>query len=130
MAVLVEREIPQTAAEAVRNVVTGLAARAAFRTPNLSRADPGKLTLAKPHRFAMLTLQSLRDDRRTPRPKMIGWRFLIEADGETLASAEALPDGNCRIGTIAASPSGRLPASVGTSSCLSTSKSSTAARKA
>lgn len=90
MAVVLERDLPAGAEEVCREVMSRLAAASAFRTPNLRRAQGRQLTLVAPHRVAVLSLEDLREERRTPEPKVIGWRFLVRADGETLAACEAI----------------------------------------
>jgi hypothetical protein len=87
---VVARDHPAAAEEACRNVMTRLAAASAFRTPNLRRAAGRELTLVTPHRLAVLSLEVLQDDRRPLALKEIGWRFLVQADGEALAACEAL----------------------------------------
>ncbi len=90
MAILPPADGSSLAEAEVRRVVAGLAAEAGFGTPRLSRADARSLVIVTPHRFAMLALNALKDKRREPKPRPIGWRFLIEAEGEPVAAAEAI----------------------------------------
>ena len=87
---LVESDFPAAAERACREVVSGLAATSSFRTPNLRRVDGRKLSFITPHRLTLLPLEAIQDDRRPAEPKEIGWRFLLRADAEPLAAAEAL----------------------------------------
>ncbi|MGE7417153.1 hypothetical protein [Methylobacterium tarhaniae] len=105
MATLPQPEVPPEAERVVGEVLSELAARSAFRTPKLSRADPRTLSLTAPHRVAVLPLALLQGGREV-KPVERGWRFLIAADGEVIAGAEALarPDGRFAFGGLNEGP--------------------------
>ena len=82
---------PIAAYEAVRSVVTGLAADSAFRTPALRRADPNALALSTPLRVAFLPLDRLqRDDNLRTAAQVRGWRFLIHDRDRVIATTDAV----------------------------------------
>lgn len=105
MAELVQLEPPREAEHVVQAILTGLAERRAFRTPRLSRADTRKLVLARPHRVAVLPLAMAKGDVDATLTN-VGWRFIVEVEGEDIASAEALsrPDGRFQFGGLNEGP--------------------------
>ncbi|MCJ2016901.1 hypothetical protein MKK84_05585 [Methylobacterium sp. E-065] len=89
MAERVESQPSSKAEEAVRSVLSALAAQGAFRTPKLRRADMREFKLVSPHRVFLIPLAILKGDQKAELTD-VGWRFIIEVNGEGIASAEAI----------------------------------------
>lgn len=98
---------PSAAESVVRRVIDGLGAGAAFRTPNLRRANPAALVLTLPHRLAILPVDAIRRGGTLRQlSRFAGWRFLVSAGEAPLAAAEAhvLDDGQYRFGLLNEGP--------------------------
>jgi hypothetical protein len=98
---------PIAAYEAVRSVVTGLAAGAGFRTPALRRADPEALALSTPHRVALLPLDRIRRDASLrAAAQTTGWRFLLHDRDKVVAAADAVAakEGGFQFGQVNEGP--------------------------
>ena len=98
---------PIPAYEAVRSLLTRLAAEAGFRTPNLRRTPAASLALSTPHRFAVLPLDRLRRGGALQSiAEVKGWRFLLHDGKRVIAAADAqlTPKGDYQFGQINEGP--------------------------
>lgn len=88
--------------EVVHRTLSRRASAGAFSLPRLSKADPGRLTIAMPHRVESLALGDLRRGTLPKRKKKQElteeekkeqtdcWRFLVLEDREPIAAATAI----------------------------------------
>ena len=85
-------EVQQTggAYEVVHRTLSSRASASAFSLPRLSRADPGRLVIAMPHRVECLALGDIRRRKIPKKEKADCWRFLVLEEREPIAAATAI----------------------------------------
>jgi hypothetical protein len=84
-------EPPRGVPEAVRSKLEAFAENAAFSTPALRGARREQLGVSTPHQIYTMGLADIEAGGGLDRARPVGWRYLIEADGEVIASAETAP---------------------------------------
>ena len=85
-------DAPETAGAfgVVHRTLSGRASAAAFSLPRLAKADPGRLTIAMPHRVEFLALGFLRRDTIPKKETTDCWRFLVLEERKSIAAATAI----------------------------------------
>jgi hypothetical protein len=87
-------EVPESARCAALSGLHHRAEHGGFLTPNLMAAKLETLTIELPHRVSVLPPRPVRaGDSLRASARFVGWRFLVCSDGEAVASAQTLPDG-------------------------------------
>lgn len=84
-------DAPKTegAFDVVHQTLSSRALASAFSLPRLSKADPGTLSIAMPHRVEFLALGDMRHDTIPRKEKAACWRFLVLQEREPIAAAAA-----------------------------------------
>jgi hypothetical protein len=93
-------EPPAGVPETVRSKLHALADESRFSTPALGRASREQLDVSTPHQVFTIGLDDIESGHGLERAQPVGWRYLVEADGEVIASAETTlaPDGAQELG--------------------------------
>jgi len=88
-------DVPETegAFDVVHQALSSRALASAFSLPRLSQADPGRLSIALPHRVEFLGRGDLRGDAIPRKEKADCWRFLVLQERAAVAAATAFREG-------------------------------------
>lgn len=79
---------PAGTPDKVRSTLHAFAGGAKFSTEKLRGARTEGLEISTPHEVYTIGLDDILADRGIDHARPVGWRYLIEADGEAIASAE------------------------------------------
>jgi hypothetical protein len=86
---------PVAAADSAQATLKAFGDQQLFSTPALRQAPADQLTLTTPHQIFTMGLDSLAAGAGLDTARSVGWRYLIVAGGQVIASAETVttPDG-------------------------------------
>jgi len=83
---------PQSALEAARSGMRTIVSRRRFGDPALRAADPDALELDTPLGVSVLGAEDLTNGRGLDAARAVGWRYIIRAGHEPIATADAATD--------------------------------------
>jgi hypothetical protein len=97
---------PAGVPESVRSTLRTLAGQAKFSTEQLRNAQPEDLDVSTPHRIYSVGRDDILADRGLDSARPVGWRYLVEAGGQVIASAETveLEDGSQEVSQFTEGP--------------------------
>lgn len=97
---------PSGAPDRVKSKLHAFADHAAFTTEALRGARADQLDVSTPHQVFAMGLDDITGGGGLDRAQPVGWRYLIESDGQVIASAETMPapDGTQQVAQFTEGP--------------------------
>lgn len=97
---------PSGAPDHVKSKLRTFADHAAFTTKALRGARADRLDVSTPHQIFALELDDITGGGGLDRAQPVGWRYLIESEGQVIASAETMPapDGTQQVAQFTEGP--------------------------